>query len=395
MMNKLYITILCFFVSILCTNAQCTDNGNYWNESWVSCTTSPNPNAVRGNSHWILYEFHENQYIDSSYVWNANRTGESGWGAKDVVIDYSADGTTWIELGTFTFPQGDESTTYAGFLGPRFNGVFLQKILITVLNTHDGGTCASLAEMQFKIDQTACYGTIDVCGICNGPGEMIWYIDADGDGLGSVDNTVNACTQPTGYVANNTDACDNGNIGWTEVDALFSNNGCSNNCHGAGASGGLDLRTYASTISGGNTCGNTILSGTRLVDIITISGYNACGVPISIPSMNDRAGNQLDAMELAMLQKWIDGGAPEFCTDFCENNKTITATYPTGTTVSQEVSNQITANNIIVSGANITYDAGTQICLDPGFEVQQGAEFLGMIDGCTSVNIQETMSSEK
>jgi hypothetical protein len=143
----------CWLLCAGYATGQCTDNGNYWNESWVSCETSPNPNALRGDSHWILYEFEENQYIDSSYVWNANRAGESGWGASEVVVDYSIDGTNWIELGAYSFPQAPETDNYEGFLGPNFGGIALNKILVTVLNTHDASnTCVSIAEMQFNVN---------------------------------------------------------------------------------------------------------------------------------------------------------------------------------------------------------------------------------------------------
>lgn len=315
-MKKYTFTLICNLF-LLGLSAQCVDNGNYWNQSWVSCTTSANPNPVRGNtSHWLLYEFHNSQYIDSSYIWNANRAGESGWGAKDVVIDYSPDGTNWVELGQFTFPQGTEASNYAGFLGPRFNGVFLKKILITILNTHDGGSCASIAEVQFKIDQTACYGIVDACGICDGPGQTVWYQDADGDGLGDVTNPLSACTQPAGYVSDNTDACDNGNLGWSDVAILFQNSGCTG-CHGNNAASGLDLRSYATTAAGGNICGSNILTGTNLVDIITVSGYSGCGTPISIPPMNDRTSTPLTTQELNRIQLWIDGGKPQLCADYC------------------------------------------------------------------------------
>lgn len=40
--------------------------------------------------------------------------------------------------------------------------------------------------------------------------ETIWYEDADGDGLGNPDVSQSACTQPAGYVADNTDTDDSG-----------------------------------------------------------------------------------------------------------------------------------------------------------------------------------------
>ncbi len=381
-MKNLFLLLICSLYSFV-MQAQCVDNGNYWNESWMSCTVSTNPNPARAVSHWILYEFHEPQYIDSSHIWNANRTGESALGAKDVVIDYSPDGTTWTELGTYTFPQADESSTYQGFEGPVFGGVFLHKILITVLNTYDNGSCASIAEVQFKIDPEACYGIVDACGICDGPGETTWYVDADGDGLGNPTSSVDACIQPAGYVENNNDNCDNGALGWDDVFILFDDNGCLG-CHGNNASGGLDLRTYATASLGGNTCGSSILSGNNLVGIITIPNYDACGSPIGFPPMNDRVGGAFDATELATLQAWVDGGAPENCTDYCPENETITLDYLTGALNTHQVSQQINASNLVGIGANITFDAGTQICLDPGFEVENGAIFHAMIGGCSS-----------
>ncbi len=55
-----------------------------------------------------------------------------------------------------------------------------------------------------------CSGTIDICGVCDGNGEITWFQDADGDGLGNPDVSQVACDQPTGYVANSEDANDNG-----------------------------------------------------------------------------------------------------------------------------------------------------------------------------------------
>jgi hypothetical protein len=49
--------------------------------------------------------------------------------------------------------------------------------------------------------------------------ETIWYEDADGDGLGNPNVSLNACEQPSGYVDNNIDTDDNTTYVINEVDA--------------------------------------------------------------------------------------------------------------------------------------------------------------------------------
>ncbi len=54
--------------------------------------------------------------------------------------------------------------------------------------------------------KAGCAGTLDACGECDGSGESTWYADTDGDGLGDPAETLAACEQPEGYVANSDDA---------------------------------------------------------------------------------------------------------------------------------------------------------------------------------------------
>lgn len=45
----------------------------------------------------------------------------------------------------------------------------------------------------------------DTCGVCAGPGLVMFFADADGDGLGDRFSTVAGCEAPVGYVDNNAD----------------------------------------------------------------------------------------------------------------------------------------------------------------------------------------------
>ncbi|MBN1506708.1 MAG: discoidin domain-containing protein, partial [Sedimentisphaerales bacterium] len=66
---------------------------------------------------WIQFDFGRPYTLQTMHVWNSNQRMESivGFGARDVVIEYSLDGTTWTPLSTMEFPKADGTATYAGF----------------------------------------------------------------------------------------------------------------------------------------------------------------------------------------------------------------------------------------------------------------------------------------
>ena len=305
---------LCFF--FLKGQSQCVDQSNYWIESWTSCEVSANPNSLRGNSYWMLFDFNQPQAISTTQFWNANRTGTSDQGAKTVFIDVSVDGETWTQVGngSYIWPQGSEQEDYEGFAGPDLKSFgFVEKILITVIDNHGTSECISVSELRFDIDPTACYGEVDVCGICDGPGMTTYYEDSDEDGLGNPNSSIEACDPPVGYVENDDDVCDTGYSAWNDIGYIFLESGCTGCHNGPEGASNLDLTSYEGISQGGNICGTNILTGTTLVDIITIPNYDGCTSEIPFPNMNERVGGAVSPEEIQLIQNWIDDGALVDC----------------------------------------------------------------------------------
>ncbi len=112
-------------------------------------------------------------------------------------------------------------------------------------------------------------------------GQTLWYRDADGDGLGTVFTTVEACDQPDGYVSDRTD-CDDGNVDatasadcrWVEVSTLgfhtcaLRANGLAQ-CWGSDSDGQSDAPTDVFTTV---SAGYNFSCGVRLDGSITCWG---------------------------------------------------------------------------------------------------------------------------
>lgn len=123
--------------------------------AWESCTPQAHPTSGRGLSHWIQYDLGKTYLLTESHVWNYNAAGATGKGFKDVVIDYSLDGTNWIQLGDiFQWQQASGAIGYEGTVGPNFNGISARYILITALNNWDNGLCSGLSKIT--INATDC-----------------------------------------------------------------------------------------------------------------------------------------------------------------------------------------------------------------------------------------------
>ena len=90
--------------------SQCFPNRHSTNffDGWVSCEPAQSPNPARPVSHFIMYDFGKVFKLGQMTFWNSNDPAHLDWGMRDVAIDYSTDGETWLATGDYTFST-DES----------------------------------------------------------------------------------------------------------------------------------------------------------------------------------------------------------------------------------------------------------------------------------------------
>jgi len=149
-MKFLYI-IVCLFLLNPVSQSQCfPDRHNTtWHDGWVSCEQSPNPHGARDNSHWIMYNFSNSYALQKMHIWNSNDPLNLDQGIRNMVVDYSMDGTTWTELGSFEMSQAEGKSIYEGVEALNFEGAQAQYVLITALDNY-GGSCYGLSEVRFE-----------------------------------------------------------------------------------------------------------------------------------------------------------------------------------------------------------------------------------------------------
>jgi hypothetical protein len=144
-------------VSLLCIQgySQCFDQLHtpYFEDGWLSCQKQDNPNPDHPVSHWILYDLGWEYTLDSTYIWNYNSWGINDRGMKDVIIDYSSDGTNWTSLGTFEFEMASGSIRYEGTKGPDFGGIMTRYVLITANSNWGNEACTGLSEIKFHLGE--------------------------------------------------------------------------------------------------------------------------------------------------------------------------------------------------------------------------------------------------
>jgi regulation of enolase protein 1 (concanavalin A-like superfamily) len=101
---------------------------------------------------WIQYTFDKEYKLDTLRVWNSNSLLEAymGFGARDVTIEYSTDGETWVPLEDVPeFARGTGMTTYTANTTVDFGGVVAKHVRLTIHATWGNPMSASLSEVRF------------------------------------------------------------------------------------------------------------------------------------------------------------------------------------------------------------------------------------------------------
>jgi len=110
---------------------------------------------------WIEYTFDKEYKLHELWVWNANSELEvyMGFGAKDVMIEYSTDGETWTQLENVPeFTQGTGKATYTANTIVDFGEVLAKYVRLTVNDNFGATAMTSLSEVRFFYTPVQAFG---------------------------------------------------------------------------------------------------------------------------------------------------------------------------------------------------------------------------------------------
>jgi len=101
---------------------------------------------------WIQYTFDKVYKLHEMWVWNGNSELETllGFGAREVVVEYSADGQTWTALENVPeFAKGTAQATYTANNIIDLGGVMAKSVKLTINDNWGASAMVSLSEVRF------------------------------------------------------------------------------------------------------------------------------------------------------------------------------------------------------------------------------------------------------
>jgi hypothetical protein len=96
-----------------------------------------------------MYDLETPQQLGQTHFWNINAVDKTKMGIKEAALDYSIDGVTWLEWGSFELQEASSSGFYEGEQGPDMTGTVARYILVTVLDNY-GNICSGLSEIRIE-----------------------------------------------------------------------------------------------------------------------------------------------------------------------------------------------------------------------------------------------------
>jgi hypothetical protein len=146
------LTLICiFFLGDVFAQCDEAEHSTNWEDAWLSCEISENPNAERGESHWIMYDMGDVYSLWSTKIWNYNVVEETGRGMRNCFFDLSLDGENWENWGSMEISEAPGNDDYVGIPGPNFEGMAARYLLITMESNWNGDNCTGFAEI--KVDR--------------------------------------------------------------------------------------------------------------------------------------------------------------------------------------------------------------------------------------------------
>ena len=122
---------------------------------------------------WIQYEFDKVYKLHEMWVWNSNQGMEPdvGFGAKDVTVETSVDGTTWTALANVPeFAQATGEPNYVHNTTVDFGGAMAKSVKLTInTNWADETNQAGLSEVRFFYVPVKAYGPTPAAGATGVP----------------------------------------------------------------------------------------------------------------------------------------------------------------------------------------------------------------------------------